>query len=424
MEKMAQANAAVGKAKRNGQLVPEGCCVCGSRENIHAHHENYDEPLEVIWYCAKHHKQRHVEIGDVLVDGKSGKTTTVSLRISEDLLNEIDSEAKRLGVSRNWVINRKLEKLPPLYSVDRESGKVSIILESEELVETVVGVEILQGTKPVVKTEMQPRKKIAVVSVSGGAEGDGGTPSLPRGGKAQVLGYGALNAEIADKVLAENGLHLPTSGFGGRNIYYGRPTSETPPGTEVVIPLKPRSEGLSRLAAKKIAAGSVPAKLPTPEVLALAEEFKKVFEPEASEVVDEVEGRGAAGEDRRNSETVPEDDNGVEGVAVGVGKPKVNQTPDFNKLAEDVGAAMKADRMAALRDICAGNIPPATIIVDSRVLTEVVGGYIDLGTMPVCVACDGPLEESRGKLACPDESCGKYGQVQKGKCKRGERVDG
>ena len=37
------------------------CEVCG-KEKSHAHHENYDKPLEVVWLCAVHHSLRHKEM--------------------------------------------------------------------------------------------------------------------------------------------------------------------------------------------------------------------------------------------------------------------------------------------------------------------------------------------------------------------------
>ena len=52
------AHIAVSNAVRSGKLVKIPCEVCGA-EYVHAHHENYSEPLNVIWLCPSHHRRRH-----------------------------------------------------------------------------------------------------------------------------------------------------------------------------------------------------------------------------------------------------------------------------------------------------------------------------------------------------------------------------
>ncbi len=51
----------MGNAIRDGELTRKPCEVCGSL-NSQGHHEDYSKPLDVIWYCPKHHAERHVEI--------------------------------------------------------------------------------------------------------------------------------------------------------------------------------------------------------------------------------------------------------------------------------------------------------------------------------------------------------------------------
>jgi len=50
-----QLNQAIAK----GLLRREPCAVCGTTENIHAHHPNYAKPLEVVWFCPIHHGEAH-----------------------------------------------------------------------------------------------------------------------------------------------------------------------------------------------------------------------------------------------------------------------------------------------------------------------------------------------------------------------------
>jgi hypothetical protein len=49
------------KALKKGKLIkPDICFKCGNKNNpIEAHHENYGNPLEVIWLCKSCHKITH-----------------------------------------------------------------------------------------------------------------------------------------------------------------------------------------------------------------------------------------------------------------------------------------------------------------------------------------------------------------------------
>ena len=52
---------AVKRAIQNGSLIRMPCIKCNSEKSL-AHHESYDEPLNVIWLCQPCHKQRHKEM--------------------------------------------------------------------------------------------------------------------------------------------------------------------------------------------------------------------------------------------------------------------------------------------------------------------------------------------------------------------------
>lgn len=54
----AAARAAVTRAVRLGALLRGPCVVCG-KSPTEAHHEDYAQPLVVIWLCRWHHAQRH-----------------------------------------------------------------------------------------------------------------------------------------------------------------------------------------------------------------------------------------------------------------------------------------------------------------------------------------------------------------------------
>lgn len=74
------AQGAVWRALCNGTLVkPDNCSRCEKGGRLHAHHDDYAKPLEVIWLCPKHHIERHRELGwghggEVIRQMRTGKT--------------------------------------------------------------------------------------------------------------------------------------------------------------------------------------------------------------------------------------------------------------------------------------------------------------------------------------------------------------
>lgn len=58
----ANARAYVKEYIKRGIVKKLPCSICGSSENLEAHHEDYSKPLEVIWYCRKHHLQLHEKL--------------------------------------------------------------------------------------------------------------------------------------------------------------------------------------------------------------------------------------------------------------------------------------------------------------------------------------------------------------------------
>ena len=52
----------VSYAIQKGKLVRQPCEQCGVTEHVVAHHEDYNKPLDVVWLCKHHHKERHLEI--------------------------------------------------------------------------------------------------------------------------------------------------------------------------------------------------------------------------------------------------------------------------------------------------------------------------------------------------------------------------
>lgn len=54
----------VQSARRNGSLVKSNCIECGSSRRVHAHHNNYGEPLTVEWLCHHCHMKRHAMLAE------------------------------------------------------------------------------------------------------------------------------------------------------------------------------------------------------------------------------------------------------------------------------------------------------------------------------------------------------------------------
>lgn len=46
--------------QKRGKLIPKPCEVCG--EKAQKHHDDYSKPLEVRWFCARHHQRHHREM--------------------------------------------------------------------------------------------------------------------------------------------------------------------------------------------------------------------------------------------------------------------------------------------------------------------------------------------------------------------------
>lgn len=60
-----KARNAVSNAIRDGRLKRgDKCYFCESDQRLHAHHEDYDHPLDVVWLCAACHGKLHVIRGD------------------------------------------------------------------------------------------------------------------------------------------------------------------------------------------------------------------------------------------------------------------------------------------------------------------------------------------------------------------------
>ena len=53
----ASAHWKVAKAIKKGNIIKQPCSICGKKAV--AHHPNYSLPLDVVWFCQKHHIEQH-----------------------------------------------------------------------------------------------------------------------------------------------------------------------------------------------------------------------------------------------------------------------------------------------------------------------------------------------------------------------------
>ena len=45
--------------KRQGNITPAVCEVCGTSFSIEAHHPDYSEPMDIVWLCSVCHREHH-----------------------------------------------------------------------------------------------------------------------------------------------------------------------------------------------------------------------------------------------------------------------------------------------------------------------------------------------------------------------------
>src|SRR3990167_1357767 len=62
-----RAHKAVEAARRAGLLVKQACVVCGTPDDVHAHHADYSCPLDVVWLCRPCHSNEHVNVRNSLI---------------------------------------------------------------------------------------------------------------------------------------------------------------------------------------------------------------------------------------------------------------------------------------------------------------------------------------------------------------------
>lgn len=93
------AHNAVALAIRRGDLKRLPCSICGATSTAtYAHHDDYEKPLSIVWYCGQHHGEHHA--------GKGFKPRRIGVfrRIRESRGLNVPRMAKLIGIgAMEWV---------------------------------------------------------------------------------------------------------------------------------------------------------------------------------------------------------------------------------------------------------------------------------------------------------------------------------
>lgn len=92
-----------------GRLKRMPCEICGTT-NTHAHHEDYNEPLNVTWLCQSHHMLRHIEIRNgIPYHHREANTHPVKI-IDLELASRFNDCYNSLGELKDAFKNRVIEE--------------------------------------------------------------------------------------------------------------------------------------------------------------------------------------------------------------------------------------------------------------------------------------------------------------------------
>lgn len=88
-----------------GALVKQPCEVCGS-VNVHAHHVDYSDPLNIKWLCQRHHIEEHRRLGTLGRPPRNGEKSDarVFLRLTSEERQEFERRAAACGRTlSDWI---------------------------------------------------------------------------------------------------------------------------------------------------------------------------------------------------------------------------------------------------------------------------------------------------------------------------------
>jgi hypothetical protein len=110
---------------RKNNIKYQPCSICGSEEDIQAHHEDYDKPIDVTYLCRLHHMQAHFE--KKFPGMVKAETEVIVLRLPKTLVENVRKIAKENYRSFNEQINLMLlewiKNVVPISEKMRSEGR-------------------------------------------------------------------------------------------------------------------------------------------------------------------------------------------------------------------------------------------------------------------------------------------------------------
>ena len=95
-------------ARERGELPSKPCEVCGSPK-VEAHHVDYDKPMEIRWFCFKHHREHHENMKPKKDKGERIKYTTISLS-NLGIVKKAKLKAIKDGITLQCLIETMLKQ--------------------------------------------------------------------------------------------------------------------------------------------------------------------------------------------------------------------------------------------------------------------------------------------------------------------------
>jgi len=104
-------------AVNDGSLSREPCECCGVTENVHGHHDDYSEPLDVRWLCPACHSAEHTRMREEDPTlSKVGRPANpegskqVLVVLTDPTLAKLDALAKKRGLNRSECVRDMIRR--------------------------------------------------------------------------------------------------------------------------------------------------------------------------------------------------------------------------------------------------------------------------------------------------------------------------